>query len=289
MIDVFRIESNDNTLFVTSQCNNRCLMCCQPPSTKDDFELCFKNNIEIIENSPLGISDIGISGGEPTLLGNKLPELIKVIRNKYPLAHIHILSNGRLFKDYNLAKSVKEAAVSNVTVGVPLHSDYENDHDYIAGIQGAYQETLYGLYNLYNCGIDIELRVVINKQNYIRLPQISEFIFKNLPFVSWVAFMAMENTGYCIKNRDLIWCEPLEYANELEKAVIELSEWNIDVSIYNIPLCLLNERIKSYAQQSISDWKTSFLPFCDNCLKKSQCCGMFATSKILFKGLKPII
>lgn len=289
MIDVFRIESNDNTLFVTSQCNNRCLMCCQPPSTKDDFELCFKNNIEIIENSPLGISDIGISGGEPTLLGNKLPELIKVIRNKYPLAHIHILSNGRLFKDYNLAKSVKEAAVSNVTIGVPLHSDYENDHDYIAGIQGAYQETLYGLYNLYNCGIDIELRVVINKQNYIRLPQISEFIFKNLPFVSWVAFMAMENTGYCIKNRDLIWCEPLEYANELEKAVIELSEWNIDVSIYNIPLCLLNERIKSYAQQSISDWKTSFLPFCDNCLKKSQCCGMFATSKILFKGLKPII
>ena len=289
MIDVFRIESNDNTLFVTSQCNNRCLMCCEPPSTKDDFELCFKNNIEIIENSPLGISDIGISGGEPTLLGNKLPELIKVIRNKYPLAHIHILSNGRLFKDYNLAKSVKEAAVSNVTVGVPLHSDYENDHDYIAGIQGAYQETLYGLYNLYNCGIDIELRVVINKQNYIRLPQISEFIFKNLPFVSWVAFMAMENTGYCIKNRDLIWCEPLEYANELEKAVIELSEWNIDVSIYNIPLCLLNERIKSYAQQSISDWKTSFLPFCDNCLKKSQCCGMFATSKILFKGLKPII
>ena len=289
MIDVFRIESNDNTLFVTSQCNNRCLMCCQPPSTKDDFELCFKNNLEIIENSPLGISDIGISGGEPTLLGNKLPELIKVIRNKYQLAHIHILSNGRLFKDYVFAESVKEAAHSNITIGVPLHSDYENDHDYIAGAKGAYQDTMYGLYNLYNCGIDIELRIVINKQNYIRLPQISEFIFKNLPFVTWVAFMAMEDTGYCIKNRDLIWCEPTEYANELEKAVINLSEWNIDVSIYNIPLCLLNERIKSFAHQSISDWKTSFLPICDQCLNKSQCCGIFATSKVLFKGLKPII
>ena len=289
MIEFFRIESNDNTLFVTSQCNNRCLMCCQPPSTKDDFELCFKNNLEIIENSPLGISDIGISGGEPTLLGNKLPELIKVIRNKYPLAHIHILSNGRLFKDYALAESVKEAAHSNITIGVPLHSDYENDHDYIAGAKGAYQDTMYGLYNLYNCGIDIELRIVINKQNYIRLPQISEFIFKNLPFVTWVAFMAMEDTGYCIKNRDLIWCEPTEYANELEKAVINLSEWNVDVSIYNIPLCLLNERIKSFAHQSISDWKTSFLPICDQCLKMSQCCGIFATSKVLFKGLKPII
>lgn len=289
MIDVFNIESNDNTLFVTSQCNNRCLMCCQPPSLKNDIESCFNRNIEIIKNSPQGISDIGISGGEPTLLGDKLPELIKIIRKKYPYVHIHILSNGRLFKDYTLAESVKNAAQTNITIGVPLHSDYENDHDYIAGVKGSFQETMYGLYNLYNCGIDIELRIVINKQNYIRLPQISEFIFKNLPFVSWVAFMAMEETGYCIKNRDIIWCEPLEYAKELEKAVVNLSEWNIDVSIYNIPLCLLNNRIKTFAQQSISDWKTKYISVCDNCLVKNQCCGLFSTSMNIYNGINNVL
>lgn len=288
MIDVFKIESNDNTLFVTSQCNNRCLMCCQPPIKTDDIDLCFSRNIEIIENSPIGIKDIGISGGEPTLLGDKLPELIKIIRRKYADAHIHVLSNGRLFKEHTLVKSIKDAAVSNITVGVPLHSDYENDHDIIAGIRGAFQETLYGLYNLYNYGIDIELRIVINKLNFTRLHQISEFIFKNLPFVSWVAFMAMEDTGYCIKNRDLIWCEPLEYANELEKAVMSLSSWNIDVSIYNIPLCLLNESIKPFASKSISDWKTSFLSCCDKCVNKSLCCGLFTTSRTPFKGIKAI-
>lgn len=288
MIDVFKIESNDNTLFVTSQCNNRCLMCCQPPIKTDDIDLCFSRNVEIIENSPIGITDIGISGGEPTLLGDKLPELIKIIRRKYADAHIHVLSNGRLFKEHTLVKSIKDAAVSNITVGVPLHSDYEKDHDIIAGIRGAYQETLYGLYNLYNYGIDIELRIVINKLNFTRLHQISEFIFKNLPFVSWVAFMAMEDTGYCIKNRDLIWCEPMEYANELEKAVMNLSSWNIDVSIYNIPLCLLNESIKQFARKSISDWKTSFLSCCDKCVNKSLCCGLFTTSMTPFKGIKPI-
>lgn len=288
MIDVFKIESNDNTLFVTSQCNNRCLMCCQPPIKTDDIDLCFSRNVEIIENSPIGITDIGISGGEPTLLGDKLPELIKIIRRKYADAHIHVLSNGRLFKEHTLVKSIKDAAVSNITVGVPLHSDYEKDHDIIAGIRGAYQETLYGLYNLYNYGIDIELRIVINKLNFTRLHQISEFIFKNLPFVSWVAFMAMEDTGYCIKNRDLIWCEPMEYANELEKAVMNLSSWNIDVSIYNIPLCLLNESIKQFARKSISDWKTSFLSCCDKCVNKSLCCGLFTTSRTPFKGIKPI-
>ncbi len=153
MIDVFKIESNDNTLFVTSQCNNRCLMCCQPPIKTDDIDLCFSRNVEIIENSPIGITDIGISGGEPTLLGDKLPELIKIIRGKYADAHIHVLSNGRLFKEHTLVKSIKDAAVSNITVGVPLHSDYEKDHDMIAGIRGAYQETLYGLYNLYKVSL----------------------------------------------------------------------------------------------------------------------------------------
>ena len=288
-MEIFNIETNDNTLFVTSQCNNRCLMCCQPPSLKNDIDIYWERNLEIIDKSPQGINDIGISGGEPTLLGNKLPELIKIIRKKYPLAHIHILSNGRLFKDYAFAESVKEAAHSNITVGVPLHSDYEYDHDYIAGAKGAYQDTMYGLYNLYNCGIDIELRIVINKQNYIRLPQISEFIFKNLPFVTWVAFMAMEDIGYCIKNRDLIWIEPGEYANDLEKAVINLSEWNIDVSIYNIPLCLLNDSVKSFAQQSISNWKNTFMPVCDKCKLKNQCCGLFSTSKHVFNGLIPFL
>ena len=287
-MEMFNIESNDNTLFVTSQCNNRCLMCCQPPSLKNDIEICWNRNLEIIDKSPLEISDIGISGGEPTLLGNKLPELIKIIRKKYPFAHIHILSNGRLFKDYVFAESVKEAAYSNITVGIPLHSDYEYDHDYIAGVKGAYQDTMYGLYNLYNCGINIELRIVINKQNYMRLPQMADFVFKNLPFVTWVAFMAMEDIGYCIKNRDLVWVEPSEFANELEKAVVNLSEWNVDVSIYNIPLCLLNDCVRPFAQQSISDWKIQFKPICNDCELKKQCCGLFATAKHVYNGLTPI-
>ena len=168
MIDVFKIESNDNTLFVTSQCNNRCLMCCQPPIKTDDIDLCFSRNVEIIENSPIGIKDIGISGGEPTLLGDKLPELIKIIRRKYADAHIHVLSNGRLFKEHTLVKSIIDAAVSNITVGVPLHSDYENDHDIIAGIRGAYQETLYGLYNLYNYTVVNSNLLIVYKDNKIK-------------------------------------------------------------------------------------------------------------------------
>lgn len=284
----FHIDSNDNTFFVTSKCNNRCLMCCQPPTIVDDIDMNLERNLAILDDAPVGISDIGISGGEPTLMGDKLPFFIHKIRNKYPQAHIHILSNGRAFQNYDYTLTIKEAGGENLTVGIPLHSDYEKDHDLIAGANRAYEETMRGLYNLYNCGINIELRVVINKLNYKRLFQISEFIFKNLPFVSCVAFMSMEDIGYTIKNREIIWCEPIDYAEELAKAVLNLAEWNVDVSIYNVPLCLLRNSVWEYARKSISYWKNKYVSCCDGCAVKERCCGLFATSKHIYNGIKKV-
>lgn len=59
----FDINSNDNSLFVTSQCNNRCLMCAQPPLDRDDIDFFFERNIRLIDNAPNGLTDIGITGG----------------------------------------------------------------------------------------------------------------------------------------------------------------------------------------------------------------------------------
>ena len=280
----FHIDSNDNTFFVTSKCNNRCLMCCQPPTIVDDIDMNLERNLAILDDAPVGISDIGISGGEPTLMGDKLPFFIHKIRNKYPQAHIHILSNGRAFQNYDYTLTIKEAGGENLTVGIPLHSDYE----IIAGAKNAYYETITGLFNLASYGAGIELRVVINKLNYKRLFQISEFIFKNLPFVSYVAFMSMEDIGYTIKNRELIWCEPIDYAEELAKAVLNLAEWNVDVSIFNVPLCLLHRSVWEYARKSISDWKNKFVSCCDGCVVKDKCCGLFATSKHIYNGIKMV-
>ena len=100
MIKLFSPESNDNTLLVTEQCNNRCLMCCQPPKKRDDFSFFEQKNEIIISSSPENIECIGITGGEPTLLGNRLFTLLEVLRQKYPNALIHILTNGRFMPEY---------------------------------------------------------------------------------------------------------------------------------------------------------------------------------------------
>lgn len=288
MRDTIDISSNDNALFVTGQCNNRCLMCCQPPVKKDDIDFFYERNIRLIDSAPIELSTIGITGGEPTLLGDRLFDLIAYIRKRLPNTHTQILSNGRRFADGAYAERLAQVADGMVIVGVPFHSDSPIIHDRIAGAKNSYNQTLIGLYNLAANDIDIELRIVLTKQNYQRLPQMARFISKNLAFVSTVAFMAMEDIGYTIKNRDLIWIEPQDYMPELQQAVIYLSQLEFDVSLFNLPLCLLPESLRPFAKQSISDWKNKFLPECLNCSKKAECCGMFATSKSIFSGLNSI-
>ncbi len=199
-----------------------------------------------------------------------------------------MLSNGRNFKDIEFTRQVCEAADDKLFVGVPLHSDYYRDHDIIAGAKEAYNETIAGIFNLSALGAVIELRIVINKLNYMRLPQIAEFIHKNLPFVGWTAFMAMEHIGHAVSNERNIWIEPIDYVSQLTEAVQILAQWRKEVAVYNVPLCLIPESIHTFAQKSISDWKNKYLPICDECSLKPKCCGLFATSKKPFKGLNPI-
>lgn len=284
----FDIDSNDNVLFVTEQCNNNCLMCCQPPRKLDDIERLFAQNVEMLQTAPKEMKLLGITGGEPTLLGNRLIELLKITRNYLPNTAIHLLSNGRNFKDANLVRQIHETTGDNFFVGIPLHSDYEADHNLIAGTSHAFEETICGLYNLAAEGIEIELRIVVNSINYHRLPNISDFIYKNLPFVSWVAFMGMERTGYADRNRHSIWVEPMDYRAQLSEAVLSLSGWGIDTCIYNIPRCLLDEKVWPFAKKSISDWKTQFLDCCKQCSQRETCCGLFSTSSSPYIGIKTI-
>jgi His-Xaa-Ser system radical SAM maturase HxsC len=275
------------TLFCTGMCNNSCIMCCQPPIKYNDIDALFTKNLEIIQQLPDDTPLICITGGEPTLLGNKLIQLIDAINKILPNTDILLLTNGRLLSDENYVNKLCSTSTNRLIVDVELHSDYSLDHDYITGAPNSYQETIAGIYNLAANDINIEIRIIICKMNSNRLLQIAHFIHKNLPFVSRIIFMGMECIGYAYDNYRSIWVEPDEYSSELHKAVEFLSEWGYDVCVFNIPLCLLPTDLHPFAKKSISPWKISFDAKCNICSKKNQCCGLFATSKIRFPHLLP--
>ena len=289
MRDSFSILSNDNALFTTAMCSNRCMMCCQPPSIKNDIDALWGRNIKLIDTAQKELPSIGITGGEPTLLGERFFELIRHIRETLPDTEIHILSNGRAFADKQYAQKLGEIGPTKILLGIPLHSDNQLDHDMIAGANGAYTETLQGLYNLARWSFDIELRVVLTKMNYQRLPKLANFIYRNLPFVKYISLMGLEYTGYTIKNAEQVWIDPVEMGASLCEATLFLSSAGLNVSIFNLSHCVLPERIWSFARKSISDWKNRFEPFCDGCTLRSECCGLFATSKKQSPNLHPIV
>jgi hypothetical protein len=90
--------------------------------------------------------------------------------------------------------------------------------------------------------------------------------------------MQMEPIGNARDNIDNLWIDPIDYNYLLEKAVLNLHYREMRVSIYNSQLCILPEKLRCFAVQSISDWKNIYIKECDVCLSKAICPGFFASS-----------
>jgi len=138
---------------------------------------------------------------------------------------------GYAYNNKKLQYSVKEFIMG-----------YKKALDYImiCGSNGAFWDSIEGIYNLERSNIFIELRVLITKMNFERLPQMAEFIYRTMPFIGCVVFMAIEPIGYALKNIQKIWIDPIDYMLHLTKAINILWRRDITVNLFNYQLCILH-------------------------------------------------
>jgi len=285
---LYRHEANSNSFLVTERCNSFCIMCSQPPRDVDDHYLVD----DMMEALPLihqEAHEIGITGGEATLWGDDFIKLIQAAKVHLPKTSLHILSNGRNFKNLDLAIKVSGVKHHDLMIGIPLYADYSQLHDYIVQADNAFDDTIRGILNLKRCRVPVEIRVVIHRENYHRLPHLAEFITRNLLFVDHVALMGLEIRGFAKSNLEAIWIDPYDYKNELAKAVDALARSRMHVSIYNHPLCVIPQSARRFAVKSISDWKNDFLKECRNCNSRQECGGFFSSNLgTVSKHIKPL-
>lgn len=274
---LYRKNSPSNSILVTENCNNFCLMCSQPPRNINDRYLVD----EILKMIPLispETKEIGITGGEPTLLGDDLIAIFKRFKSYLPNTSVHVLTNGRNFIQTDFVKKIAEMEHPDLMFGIPLYSDVPSIHDYVVQATNAYNETLKGIINLKSMNQKVEIRVVLHKQTYKRLPQLAEFITRNLLFVDHIALMGLEMMGFTKANLSSLWIDPVDYQRELVEAVNILDRFGMNVSIYNHQLCLLDKKLWQFARKSISDWKNEYMQECDGCSMKSDCGGFFSSA-----------
>ncbi|MGM9516962.1 His-Xaa-Ser system radical SAM maturase HxsC [Roseateles sp. DB2] len=290
VIVCFRPSDRHHTLFVTNQCNSRCLMCSQPPTPQGDDWL-FDEALRIVELVTEPPDVVGITGGEPTLHPTRLRALLNAIHSLWPETKVEVLTNGRRLGDDQVAETLLRGLPPGRTTWlVPLYAGNDEVHDFVVQSAGAFDETLAGLLNLQQYGQGIQLRSVMVRPVIDHLEQWATFIGHNLPFVQAVALMATEPIGFALANQEATLVDVTEYAHQLTTAVRILLRSQMRPVLMNMPLCKVPEPLRRYAARSISDWKNEYTPACDGCALKERCAGFFVWDKtsIYRTGIKPV-
>ena len=271
---LYRVNSKHNTIFTTEACNSNCLMCSQPPKEVAP-DLLVEEIMQLLDLIHPITESLGITGGEPLLLGDHLFKIIDTCKQLYPHMNLHMLTNGRLFQDDTIAKKYAAIGHPSLMAGIPLYSDVDSIHNYVVQAENAFSETIAGIHNLGRYKQRVEIRVVLHKQTYERLPQLAKFIYRNMPFVNHIAFMGLEVVGYVKANFNDLWIDPYDYQKQLYEAVQFLAKNDMNVSIYNHQLCTLDKRLWKFAKASISDWKNTYDDECEKCDVLGICGGFF--------------
>ena len=276
VVDVsYRKTDLHHTLFLTNRCNSNCLMCSQPPTKNEDGWLA-EEALDIVRHIADSPQSIGITGGEPLLLGAKLRQVLDEIKHRHPTTRIELLTNGRMLSDHNVASTVLDGLSANVVWLVPLYGHAHMLHDFVVQAPGAFEQTLEGILRLQEHGFRVQLRIVLIEPVLEWLEDLCDFIGKNLPFVHEVALMACEPIGFALANKDICNLDLNDWRDQLLKSSKSLSRRGVRHLFMNTPLCALPRELWSAAQRSISDWKQVYANECSACAVKTSCSGLFA-------------
>jgi His-Xaa-Ser system radical SAM maturase HxsC len=275
---LFRDNSRHNSFLVTERCDNYCLMCSQPPKDIDDRWILD----EIRECLPLidkQTPTLTFTGGEPLSDWPEFTCVLAECRDDLPNTAVQVLTNGRAFAKSEVVNAWRDINHPSLIAAIPLYAAVDHIHDYVVQAKGAFDETVLGILKLKDRGQRVEVRVVLHAQTTPTIAETCNWIARNLPFVDHVALMGLENTGFALANESLLWIDPVDYRDLLAKGVDALSAAGMNVSVYNLPRCVIHRSVWPYAVQSISDWKNGYVEACTLCTEKSRCSGLFTSGR----------
>lgn len=275
---LFRRSSRHNSFLVTERCNNYCLMCSQPPKDIDDRWILD----EIRKSLPLldkATPTLTFTGGEPLSDWTDFISVLAECRDHLPKTAIQVLTNGRAFSRSEIVDAWRKLNHPSLIAAIPVYSAVDHLHDYVVQAKGAFDETILGILKLKDRGQRVEVRVVLHAQTAPAILETCRWLARNLPFVDHLALMGLENTGFAIANENLLWMDPVDYRDDLAAGVDALSAVGMNVSVYNLPRCVLNRSVWPYAVQSISDWKNGYVEECTCCTEKPRCSGFFTSGR----------
>lgn len=197
-------EANHATkglLRLTMACNERCPFCNVPV---EDYAKPTPELQAVLDEVDAAIASgeqtLTISGGEPTLYRDRLLQVVARARAG-GVPFVEIQTNAVLIDD-GYARALSDAGATSAFVS--LLSDDAAHHDFLAGLDGAFQRCLDGIDALTAANIAVTLNPVIARRTQDRVAAYVDFVARRLPAVRTISLSAVQPHGRARENTDLL-------------------------------------------------------------------------------------
>lgn len=284
------IGRNKFYLAMDYSCNNRCLFCVVNSKEKTDISLSTDELMFFLEGLKKsgelnGVKFVELSGGEPTLRKD-LFYIMDWIRSNYPKIRFGMLSNARMFCNPYI---LSELSGFNMDwVYVPIHGDCAKLHDLQTGVSGSFNETILGIHNLFEYGINTSLKTVVTSLNYKKLPAIIKFVANEFPECRIFTICGLDVYGAAAKNKENVVVTLSDIIPYIQKGIEISKKYGLYVNMFSIPPCLLEKKYRHHVWLQRKDllilktpdqelkkveYQYGTLKSCLGCILESKCSG----------------
>ena len=182
-----------------------------------------------------GADSLVFSGGEPT----SYPGLEALIAHAKGIgfSRVTVFSNGRRLNNKEYTLSLVAAGLDAALVSI--HGPDANTHESVAGVQGAFEETLQGVDNLLEHGIEVLVNTVVSRVNYRRIEDHVDFIGNRFSNRVRVQLSDLFSTSRVFKNPEL-HVPYRELKPWLDGALIRATCLRLPCCTSLFPLCVLD-------------------------------------------------
>lgn len=223
-------------------CNNDCLLCVADSRRNPAGNLSTRDLLDYIRRlKRMKNVLLEISGGEPTIRSDFF--LIMQAINDAGIESV-LFSNGRLFSNKSFCERYSEYPAQCTLI--PIHSDNAGEHDFQTQVKGSFGETVAGIQNLYEYGLEVAIKTVITRMNYRKLHEIVRFCAISFPEIRQYGFDSMDLLGSADRNKNMLSVKLKEAVPYIQKAADTAIELGIRPNLLFIPLCLVDEKYRKY-------------------------------------------
>lgn len=242
-------------LHVTNQCSSYCRHCssgsgptAQRTLTNNDFH-------HLLDWAyAAGVQWVEFSGGEPLTLGEDLMEILQYAHQKS--LYTSVLTNGCLLSEKTAHKL---RAVGVDSVGISIYGATASTHDDFTQTPRSFSQTLNGICNISQTGIETVVNVIVTPQNLTELHRLPSLL-DNIDLYTFGSIVPA-GRGASVPDYSFSEADYLHVINTIQRNFTGINHYFM-ISLYPYPSTELTRFCRRPVSEVTIDSEGSLIPCC---------------------------